>query len=347
MKQYVYDFTEGCPDPAGLLGGKGAGLAEMTRLGLPVPPGFTVTSEACRVFRATGAPPEGLEEQLAHHLAALERATGKRLGRVDDPLLLSVRSDSGPTGTTDTVLDIGLNDLAVLGLGKAPGHERFAWDSYRRLVHMFGTTLMGVDGSLFEEIADRLGRRHAVADDSRFDTVDLITLVESFKDLIAERAGEEFPQDPAEQLRRAVLAVFAAPDAAPAAERLPGASGTAVTVQTMVFGNLGPDSGSGVAFVRDPVTGRPGLHGAYLPDTQGEDVLAAARSPLPLERLGELAPAVHGRLRACMDRLRAEHEDLYGVEFTVECGTLWILEFWTAPTARFPRRGGLRSEARP
>lgn len=335
MGQYVYDFTEGGPDTAGLLGGKGAGLAEMTRLGLPVPPGFTITSEACRVFMATGAPPEELEGQIAHHLAALERSTGKRLGQVDDPLLLSVRSGAGRPGTTDTVLDIGLNDLAVLGLGKAPGRERFAWDSYRRLVHMFGTTLMGVDGSLFEDIVDRLERRHAVPDDSRLDTVDLITLVESFKDLIAERAGEEFPQDPAEQLRRAVLAAFTASNGQRVRARrhqehlpdgLPEDLGTAVTVQTMVFGNLGPDSGSGIALVREPGTGRPGLHGAYLPNAQGEDVVAGIRSPLPLDQLAGLAPAAHTRLRACMGLLLAEHEDLYGIEFTVERGTLWILE---------------------
>ncbi|MFJ8160093.1 hypothetical protein ACIRBY_04090 [Streptomyces sp. NPDC096136] len=203
-----------------------------------------------------------------------------------------------------------------------------------------------MDGSLFEDIADRLGRRHAVPDDSRFDTVDLITLVESFKDLIAERAGEEFPQDPAEQLRRAVLAVFGAPDGEPAAEHLPDAPCPAVTVQTMVFGNLGPDSGSGVAFVRDPATGRPGLHGAYLPDAQGEDVLAAVRTPLPLERLGEVAPEAYARLHACMGRLGAEHEDLYGVEFTIERGRLWILELRTAPTARLPR-GAFHGGARP
>lgn len=331
MERYVYDFTEGGPDIAGLLGDKGSGLAEMTRLGLPVPPGFTVTSEACRVFMATGAPPGGLEEQIAHHLAALERATGKRLGQVDDPLLLSVRSGALSPGRSDTVLDVGLNDLAVLGLGKTPERERFAWDSYRRLVHMFGSTIMGVDGSLFEDVMGRLERRHAVADDSRLDTVDLIRLVQSFKDLIVERTGEEFPQDPAEQLRRAVLAVFTASDGERARgprhrERVPEHPGTAVTVQTMVFGNLAPDSGSGIAFVRDPATGRPGVHGDYLPNAQGEDVVAGIRTTLPLERLAELDPAAYGRLRDCVDRLEAEHEDLYAVEFTIERGTLWMLE---------------------
>lgn len=337
MQRYVYDFAEGGPHTAALLGDKGAGLAEMTRMGLPVPPGFTVTTEACRVFLATGEPPAELAGQMADHLADLERNVGKRLGRVSDPLLLSVRTGAGSStpGMAETVLDVGLNDLSVLGLGVAPGSERFAWDSYRRLVQMFGSTVMGVDTSLFEEVVLRVERQHAVADDGRLDVVDLIRLVQTFKDLIAERTGEEFPQDPAEQLRRAVLAAFAswkAERARPHGRRhrrrrghLPD-PGVAVSVQSMVFGNLGPDSGCGVASTRDPATGRRGMYGSYLPNAQGDDVVAGMRDTVPLGRLAELAPGAHARLRDCMERLEDRYDDRCDIEFTVERGTLWMLQ---------------------
>ncbi|MER7463297.1 pyruvate, phosphate dikinase [Streptomyces sp. NPDC097981] len=333
MTTYVYDFSEGSREMAGLLGGKGANLAEMSRMGLPVPPGFTVTTEACRVFLATGAPPEELDGQIARHLAALERATGKRLGQVDDPLLLSVRSGArfSMPGMMDTILDIGLNDLAVLGLGKTPERERFAWDSYRRLVQMFGSTVMAADGALFEKLIGALERQHKAADDSRLDTVDLIRLVECFKDIIAEQTGEEFPQDPAEQLKRAVLAVFSSWNSERARiyrrrEHIPDDLGTAVTIQTMVFGNLGPDSGSGVAFTRDPATGRPGVYGDYLPNAQGEDVVAGIRNTVPLQRLADLDPGSYNELRSCMDRLEARYRDMCDIEFTIERGKLWMLQ---------------------
>ncbi|MET3983086.1 pyruvate, phosphate dikinase [Streptomyces sp. PvR034] len=333
MTIYVYDFSEGSREMAGLLGGKGANLAEMVRMGLPVPPGFTITTDACRVFLATGAPPEELDGQIARHLAALERAAGKRLGQADDPLLLSVRSGArfSMPGMMDTILDIGLNDLAVLGLGKTPERERFAWDSYRRLVQMFGSTVMGVDSTLFEARIGSLERQHEVADDSRLDTVDLIRLVESFKDLIAEETGEEFPQDPAEQLRRAVLAVFSSWNGERARiyrrrEHIPDDLGTAVSIQTMVFGNLGPDSGSGVAFTRDPATGRPGVYGDYLPNAQGEDVVAGIRNTVPLQRLADLDPGAYKELRASMDRLEGRYRDMCDIEFTVERGKLWMLQ---------------------
>ncbi|MET9885650.1 pyruvate, phosphate dikinase [Streptomyces sp. NPDC006430] len=333
MTKYVYEFTEGGREMAGLLGGKGANLAEMARMDLPVPPGFTVTTEACRVFLRTGAPPEELDAQVARHLTALERAAGKRLGQVDDPLLLSVRSGArfSMPGMMDTILDIGLNDLAVLGLGKTPERERFAWDSYRRLIQMFGSTVMGVDGALFENVIGQLERQHRASDDSRLDTVDLIRLVDSFKDLIVEQTGEEFPQDPAEQLRRAILAVFTSWNGERARiyrhrEHIPDDLGTAVTVQTMVFGNLGPDSGSGVAFTRDPATGRPGTYGDYLPNAQGEDVVSGIRNTVPLERLADLDPASYARLRGYMDRLEARYKDLCDIEFTIERGKLWMLQ---------------------
>ncbi|KJY34691.1 pyruvate, phosphate dikinase, partial [Streptomyces katrae] len=337
MTTYVYGFSQGSREMAGLLGGKGANLAEMARMGLPVPPGFTVTTEACRVFLATGEPPPELEGQLARHLAALERAAGRRLGQVDDPLLLSVRSGArfSMPGMMDTILDIGLNDLSVLGLGKTPERERFAWDSYRRLVQMFGSAVMGVDSALFEALADGLERQHKVADDSRLDTVDLIRLVEAFKDLIAERTGEEFPQDPSEQLRRAVLAVFSSWDGERARiyrrrEHIPDDLGTAVSIQTMVFGNLGPDSGSGVAFTRDPATGRPGAYGEaygdYLPNAQGEDVVAGVRNTVSLQQLADLDPGSYKELCAHMDRLEAHYQDMCDIEFTIERGKLWMLQ---------------------
>ncbi|PWK65216.1 pyruvate,orthophosphate dikinase [Streptomyces sp. CG 926] len=332
MQRYVYDLTEDGPDTAASLGDKGAGLAEMTRMGLPVPPGFTVTTEACRVFLATGEPPVELAGQMAENLAVLEQRVGKRLGQVNNPLLLSVRPGAGSStpGGMETVLDVGLNDLSVLGLGVAPGNERFAWDSYRRLVRMFGSTVMGVDDSLFEEVILRIERHHAVADEGRLDAVDLIRLVETFKDLIAERTGGEFPQDPAEQLRLAVVAAFASWNGERARlHRRRGHlldPGIAVSVQSMVFGNLGPDSGSGVAFTRDPATGRRGVYGRYLPNAQGEDVVDGIRDTVPLGRLAELAPGAYARLHDCMERLEDRYDDRCDIEFTVERGTLWMLQ---------------------
>lgn len=343
MTTYVYDFSEGSREMAALLGDKGAGLAEMTGMGLPVPPGFTVTTEACRSYLATGALPDGFDGQLTAHLAALELATGKQLGQVGDPLLLSVRTGdrfSAP-GVAETVLDIGLDDYSVLGLGKGPEHERFAWDSYRRLVQMFGTTVMGVDGDLFAALTARVEKQHAVADDSRLDVPDLIRLVESSKDLISRETGEEFPQDPAEQLRRAVRAAFSSwnGERARTARRrsgVPEGAGTAVVVQRMVFGNLGPDSGSGVAVTRDPATGGPGLHGSYLPDAQGEDVVAGVRDPLPLRRLADLHPAAYQQLSASLERLEARYREPCYVEFTIEDGTLWLLETRVGARAAWP-----------
>ncbi|MEU3447516.1 pyruvate, phosphate dikinase [Streptomyces thermolilacinus] len=331
--KYVYDFAEGGRDMADLLGGKGANLAEMARMGLPVPPGFTITTEACRVFLATGEPPPALKLQVGEHLAALERAAGRRLGQVDDPLLLSVRSGArfSMPGMMETILDIGLNDLSVLGLAKTPERERFAWDSYRRLVQMFGSTVMGVDSARFEEVLAGIKKQHHVADDTRLDTSDLIRLVETYQDLILEETGEAFPQDPAEQLRRAVLAVFTSWNGERARiyrrrEHIPDDLGTAVNIQTMVFGNLGPDSGSGVAFTRDPATGQPGIYGDYLQNAQGEDVVAGIRNAVPLQELEHLDPASFARLRDCMQRLEAHYRDLCDIEFTIERGTLWMLQ---------------------
>ncbi|WP_020123396.1 pyruvate, phosphate dikinase [Streptomyces canus] len=331
--KYVYTFAEGSREMAGLLGGKGAGLAEMTRLGLPVPPGFTVTTEACKVYLATGEEPPELGVEAARALAGLERAMGRTLGAAADPLLVSVRSGArfSMPGMMETILDIGLNDESVAGFAKATGDERSAWDSYRRLVQMFGHTVMGVDGDLFQEAIAAHRAALGVATDHELGTAELVTLVGEFKELIRKETGAEFPQDPAEQLARALRAVFDSWNGERARvyrhrEYIPEDLGTAVNVQAMVFGNLGPDSGTGVAFTRDPATGERGLYGDYLPDAQGEDVVAGVRDALPLGELKKLDPRAYLELGDHLRTLEGHYRDLCDVEFTVERGRLWILQ---------------------
>ncbi|GAA3771151.1 pyruvate, phosphate dikinase [Streptomyces coacervatus] len=326
--KYVYGFAEGGRDMAALLGGKGAGLAEMTRLGLPVPPGFTVTTDACKAYLATGEEPPELGVEAARALAGLEQAMGRTLGAPDDPLLVSARSGArfSMPGMMDTILDIGLNDQSVTGLAKASGQERFAWDSYRRLIQMFGHTVMGVDGDLFEQAI----AAHTT-DDHDLDTAELARLTEEFKAIIRKETGEDFPQDPADQLARAVRAVFDSWNTERARvyrhrEHIPEDLGTAVNVQAMVFGNLGNDSGTGVAFTRDPATGERGLYGDYLPDAQGEDVVAGVRDALPLSELKTLDPRAYVELGDHLRTLENHYRDLCDVEFTVERGKLWILQ---------------------
>ncbi|MEU6370117.1 pyruvate, phosphate dikinase [Streptomyces sp. NPDC046931] len=333
MARYVYDFSEGDRGKADLLGGKGANLAEMVRLGLPVPPGFVITTDACRTFLSTGTEPDGMSEEVSRHLATVEAAAGRLLGQPDDPLLLSVRSGArfSMPGMMETVLDIGLNDNSVLGLAKTSGSERFAWDSYRRLVQMFGSTVMGVDTAFFEEAMTLLKKARNAPDDLRLDASDLASLVNNYKSLIRQETGEPFPQSPAEQLRRAILAVFRSWNAGRARlyrrrEHIPDDLGTAVTVQRMVFGNLGADSGSGVAFTRDPATGRQGLYGDYLPNAQGEDVVSGVRNPVPLADLEGLDPPSFAQLRDHMRTLERHYRDLCDIEFTIERGTLWMLQ---------------------
>ncbi|MGW7529303.1 pyruvate, phosphate dikinase [Streptomyces sp. NPDC054783] len=326
--KYVYEFTEGSREMADLLGGKGAGLAEMTRLGLPVPPGFTVTTHACKAWLATGQEPPELGIEEARALAGLERTMGRTLGAADDPLLVSVRSGArfSMPGMMETILDIGLNDRSVTGLAKASGQERFAWDSYRRLIQMFGHTVMGVDGGLFQQAI----AAHT-AHDQDLGTGELTRLAEEFKDIIRKETGEDFPQDPAEQLSRAIRAVFDSWNTERARvyrhrEHIRDDLGTAVNVQAMVFGNLGPDSGTGVAFTRDPATGERGMYGDYLPDAQGEDVVAGVRDALPLSELKTLDPRSYVELGDHLRTLESHYRDLCDVEFTVERGKLWILQ---------------------
>ncbi|MFB9733608.1 pyruvate, phosphate dikinase [Streptomyces thermocoprophilus] len=333
MTGYVRAFGDGSRDMAALLGGKGAGLAEMTRLGLPVPPGFTVTTDACRVWLKTGEEPPGLSAETALAMARLERAMGRRLGAADDPLLVSVRSGApfSMPGMMDTILDIGLNDTSVIGLAEATGQERFAWDSYRRLVQMFGHVVLGVDAHLFEQaIAARTARR-GTHDEHALDAAEVAALTDEFKSIVRRETGEDFPQDPGEQLTRAVRAVFASWNSERARvyrrrEHIPDDLGTAVNVQAMVFGNLGADSGTGVAFTRDPATGAPGLYGDYLPDAQGEDVVSGVRDTVPLTELRRIAPRVHHQLGDHLRTLERHYRDLCDVEFTVERGRLWILQ---------------------
>ncbi|MGI5255952.1 pyruvate, phosphate dikinase [Streptomyces angustmyceticus] len=322
MIRYVYDFTDGSQAMADLLGGKGAQLAEMTRLGLPVPPGFTITTRACRSFLASGSEPDQLATELAEHLGALEESVGRRLGDPDDPLLLSVRSGARHSmpGMMETVLDVGLNDTTVRGLAEASGSVEFAWDSYRRLLQMFGSTVVGVDPHLFAaELA-----HHP-------DAPELPLVVERFKEIIRRTANEDFPQAPATQLRRAVRAVFRSWNGERAKvyrrrEHIADDLGTAVTVQAMVYGNLGSDSGTGVAFTHDPATGREGLYGDYLPNAQGEDVVSGVRDAVPLRELERIDPASFHQLQRCLRTLTKRYRDMCDTEFTIERGRLWMLQ---------------------
>ena len=333
MTKYVYDFSEGNKDLAGLLGGKGANLAEMTALGLPVPPGFTITTEACQTFLVHGAEPRSLEAEVDEHLATLEAAVGRALGQRDDPLLVSVRSGGrySMPGMMETVLNIGLNDQSVRGLAAQAGDERFAFDSYRRLIQMFGKTVLNIDGALFEDALDAAKRAKGAADDLDLDAADLRKLVGQFKELVVQHAGREFPQDPREQLRLAIRAVFESWNADRAVlyrrqERIPNDLGTAVTICAMVFGNRGMNSGTGVAFTRDPASGARGTYGDYLPNAQGEDVVAGIRNTLPLAQLAELDRASYDQLIDIMQTLESHYRDLCDVEFTIEQGRLWMLQ---------------------
>ncbi|MFI5849348.1 pyruvate, phosphate dikinase [Micromonospora chalcea] len=330
MSKYVYDFIEGDRSQADLLGGKGANLAEMTRLGLPVPPGFTVTTDACRAYLATGAPPDGLYEEINAHLREVEARLDRWLGDPRDPLLLAVRSGGrySMPGMMETILDIGLNDTTVAGLAARTGDERFAWDSYRRLIQMFGRTVHGIPGDEFEH---ELAALRATAGPDGPSAGQLRDLVDTYKKIFARHVGHDFPQAPHEQLFLAVRAVFESWHSERARiyrrqERIPDDLGTAVNVMAMVFGNLGPDSGTGVAFTRDPATGAPGVYGDYLSDAQGEDVVAGIRNTVPLTELARLDPESFHRLREIMATLERHYRDLCDVEFTIERGKLWMLQ---------------------
>jgi pyruvate,orthophosphate dikinase len=333
VAKFVYDFTEGNKDLKDLLGGKGANLAEMTNLGLPVPPGFTITTEACKTYLDSGEEPAALRDEVSAHLDALESTMDKKLGQADNPLLVSVRSGAkfSMPGMMDTVLNIGLSDKSVQGLAKQAGDERFAWDSYRRLIQMFGKTVLGVDGELFEEALDKAKDAKKVVVDTELDAADLKKLVTRFKRIVKTEAGRDFPQDPREQMDLAIHAVFDSWNTDRAKlyrrqERIPHDLGTAVNVCSMVFGNLGPDSGTGVAFTRDPASGHQGVYGDYLQNAQGEDVVAGIRNTVPLAELEQIDKASYDQLMQIMKTLENHYKDLCDIEFTIERGQLWMLQ---------------------
>ncbi|MFE5209850.1 pyruvate, phosphate dikinase [Streptomyces sp. NPDC056600] len=331
--KFVYDFTEGNKDLKDLLGGKGANLAEMTNLGLPVPPGFTITTEACKVYLDSGREPVALRDEVSAHLDTLERGMGKKLGQADNPLLVSVRSGAkfSMPGMMDTVLNIGLSDASVVGLARQAGNERFAWDSYRRLIQMFGKTVLGVEGDLFEDAIDEAKEAKGVAVDTALDADDMKRLVARFKEIVRAEAGRDFPQDPREQMDLAIKAVFDSWNTDRAKlyrrqERIPGDLGTAVNVCSMVFGNLGDDSGTGVAFTRDPASGHQGVYGDYLQNAQGEDVVAGIRNTVPLAELESIDKTSYDQLMDIMETLENHYRDLCDIEFTIERGKLWMLQ---------------------
>ncbi len=324
-----------------LLGGKGANLAEMTNLGLPVPPGFTITTDACRSYMTTGKVPATLEDEVAQHRARLEKKMGRVIGDPADPLLVSVRSGSmfSMPGMMDTVLNLGMNDESVEGLTKQTDDERYAWDCYRRFIQMFGKTVMGISGELFEEALDEAKTRKAKAllmhlnevKDTDLAAEDLRAVVETFKEIVQKETKTSFPQDPARQLHMAIEAVFNSWNNRRAQEyrrleKIDDSLGTAVNVQTMVFGNKGFDSGTGVAFTRDPATGRKGVYGDFLTNAQGEDVVAGIRTPEPLESLKKLNPKAYDLLMKIMSQLERHYHDMCDIEFTIEQGKLWMLQ---------------------
>ena len=333
MVKYVYDFSEGDKSMKDLLGGKGANLAEMTKLGLPVPPGFTITTEACRAYLKESAVPESLATEVTRALRGVEDQMGRHLGDPSDPLLVSVRSGAkfSMPGMMETVLNIGLNDESVLGLAAVSGNERFAWDSYRRLIQMFGKTVLDIDGDLFSDALDNLKAERGVAGDTELTAEDLKGLVDTFKGIVKEQTGEDFPQDPRTQMDMGIEAVFRSWNTERARiyrrrERIPHDLGTAVNICTMVFGNMGENSGTGVCFTRDPSSGHSGVYGDYLENAQGEDVVAGIRNTLPLSALKEINKPVYDELRAIMRKLETHYRDMCDIEFTVERGKLWMLQ---------------------
>jgi pyruvate,orthophosphate dikinase len=335
VTKYAYDFSEGNKDMKDLLGGKGANLAEMTNMGLPVPPGFTITTEACLTFlKDGGAPPQMLQE-AGEHLRTLQEGMGRELGDPDDPLLVSVRSGAmfSMPGMMDTVLNLGLNDRSVEGLENQTGGDvRFARDAYRRFIQMFGKIVMDVPAEAFEGALDEAKEaKFPGAQDTDLDAEDLSALIVRFKALYREHTGDDFPQDPKDQLRLAIDAVFRSWNGKRARDyrrqnKISDDLGTAVNVQAMVFGNRGDDSGTGVAFTRDPSTGERVPYGDYLANAQGEDVVAGIRNTLPLDRLEEIDPESYRGLREVMDMLERHYRDMCDIEFTIEKRRLWILQ---------------------
>jgi pyruvate,orthophosphate dikinase len=337
-QKFVYSFgggkADGRADMKELLGGKGANLAEMSSIGIPVPPGFTITTEVCAEYYDQGRKlPEAVKPQVEEALTAVEKLSGKKFGDAADPLLVSVRSGAALSmpGMMNTILNLGLTDVAVEGLAKKTGNPRFAYDGYRRLIDMFGSTAMGVDHEHFEHELDSLKKKKGVKLDTDLSADDLKALVESYKAVYQKHTGEPFPQDPKDQLWKAIMAVFNSWMGNKAVEyrrieRITGLKGTAVNVQAMVFGNTGNNSGTGVAFTRDPNTGENTFYGDYLINAQGEDVVAGIRTPEPISRLNDEMPKVYGQLMDIRQKLEKHYKEMQDIEFTVEEGTLYMLQ---------------------
>jgi pyruvate,orthophosphate dikinase len=333
-QKWVYLFHEGNAKQRDLLGGKGAGLAEMTNAGLPVPPGFTITTEACRAFYASGQKfPPGMWDQSLEALHKVEQETGKRLGDPDNPLLVSVRSGAkfSMPGMMDTILNLGLNDQTLQGLIKLTGNDRFAYDAYRRFIQLFGRIVMGVEAEVFDNLLDKMKEQKGVQLDTDLDANDLRTLVDQFKAAVKHETGQDFPDDPYEQLRMAIQAVFRSWNSPRAnayrnAQGIPHDLGTAVNVVMMVFGNMGNDSGTGVAFTRNPATGEGKLFGEYLVNAQGEDVVAGIRTPQKIAQLEEEMPDLYNQFEDIGKRLERHYRDMQDLEFTIERGKLYMLQ---------------------
>ena len=334
MAKWVYLFREGNADMRNLLGGKGANLAEMTNLGLPIPPGFTVTTEACTDYYNHGRSiSEEIQIQIFDALALLEEKLGKKFGDTENPLLVSVRSGARASmpGMMDTILNLGLTDISVEGFAKRTGNPRFAYDSYRRFIQMFSDVVMEVPKSLFERVIDEIKEDRKVHFDTELTAEDLKEVIRRFKEIYKEKMGEEFPQEPRIQLMEAVKAVFRSWDNERAIvyrrmNDIPGDWGTAVNVQSMVFGNMGNTSGTGVAFTRNPSTGAKGIYGEYLINAQGEDVVAGIRTPQPITRLEEDLPECYEEFLKIANRLEEHYRDMQDMEFTIEDGKLYFLQ---------------------
>jgi pyruvate,orthophosphate dikinase len=331
---FVYDFTDGDASMRDLLGGKGAGLAEMTRLGLHVPPGFTITTEACRYVMKEGRPPDSFWKEVDDAVGRLEAASGRTFGGGGVPLLISVRSGAkfSMPGMMDTVLNLGINDDTLSGLIEwSGGNQHYAWDAYRRFVQMYGKVVMGVDDHRFQQVLTKLRNDGGVLDDSKLSAADLEEATRRFKAIVLEETDRRLPTDPFDQLGGAIQAVFASWEGRRAKEYrrlngIPDDLGTAANVQMMVFGDLGKDSGTGVCFTRDPATGDKNPYGDYLPEAQGEDVVAGIRNTLTLDELADSHPDCHRQLISVMDRLERHFHDMCDIEFTIEKGVLWILQ---------------------
>ncbi len=333
--------TDGRAKMKSLLGGKGANLAEMTSIGLPVPPGFTITTETCSLFYENGKKlPAGLMDSVATAVGSIEKQAGKRFGDKKNPLLVSVRSGAAASmpGMMDTVLNLGLNDTTAPGLAALTGNERFAYDAYRRLINMYGDVVMGVDHHRFEHAFDEIKKKYNVENDTDVPAQGLRELCDAYKAVYKEHVGAAFPQDPQKQLRLAIEAVFRSWET-PRAKRyrqindIKGLNGTAVNVQAMVFGNMGESSGTGVAFTRDPSTGENVLYGEFLVNAQGEDVVAGIRTPKPISQMPAWNKDVYKQLTDIKRTLEAHYTDMQDIEFTIEDGKLWMLQTRTGKRA--------------